>query len=152
MFRFWEPCITTYPLILFLSIKWRTRIHALNILRLIILDAPLASEMRAFVGDCLISALVGYSDSSWAVRNSSTMTFAAVMLRVVDADKNAGGKVKGRKMEVRRKISLFDKDFNILQLSNNTISGWKERNYSDRNFPQLPTFGISAALFDTRGD
>jgi len=80
--------------------EWRTRIHALNILRLVILDAPLASEMRRYVGDSLISALIGYSDSSWAVRNSATMAFAAVMLRVVDADKNAGGKVKGRKPEV----------------------------------------------------
>ncbi len=61
----------------------------MNILRLIILDAPLASEMREFVGDSIISALIGYKDSSWAIRNSATMTFAAAMLRVVDADKNA---------------------------------------------------------------
>eukprot|EP00554_Chaetoceros_debilis_P014698 CAMPEP_0194123918 /NCGR_PEP_ID=MMETSP0150-20130528/56526_1 /TAXON_ID=122233 /ORGANISM="Chaetoceros debilis, Strain MM31A-1" /LENGTH=2190 /DNA_ID=CAMNT_0038817389 /DNA_START=149 /DNA_END=6718 /DNA_ORIENTATION=- len=67
----------------------RSRIHAQNILRLIILDAPLANEMREFVGDSFISALIGYKDSSWAIRNSSTMTFAAAMLRVVDADKNA---------------------------------------------------------------
>ena len=58
-------------------------------MRLIILDAPLANEMREFVGDSIISALIGYKDSSWAIRNSSTMTFAAAMLRVVDADKNA---------------------------------------------------------------
>ena len=61
----------------------------MNILRLVILDAPLASEMRAFVGDSIISSLIGYKDSSWAIRNSATMCFAAAMLRVVDADKNA---------------------------------------------------------------
>lgn len=81
-------------------IKWRTRIHALNILRLVILDAPLSAEMKPFIGDSLISALIGYSDTSWAVRNSSTMTFSAIMLRVVDADKNAGGKMKGIRREV----------------------------------------------------
>ena len=69
--------------------KERSRIHALNILRLIILDAPLATEMREFVGDCIISSLIGYKDSSWGIRNSATMCFAAAMLRVVDADKNA---------------------------------------------------------------
>ena len=63
--------------------------HALNILRLIILDSPLATDMRPFIGDAIISALIGYKDTSWAVRNSATMTFAAAMLRVIDADKNA---------------------------------------------------------------
>ena len=67
----------------------RTRVHALNVLRLSILDAPLASEMRKFVGDGIVSALLGYNDESWAVRNSATMVFAAAMLRVIDADKNA---------------------------------------------------------------
>ena len=69
--------------------EWRSRVHALNILRLIILDAPLAVEMRQFVGDAIISALIGYRDTDWAVRNSATMTFSAAMLRVIDADKNA---------------------------------------------------------------
>ena len=49
----------------------------------------MATEMRRYVGDAIISALIGYDDSSWAVRNSATMTFAAAMLRAVDADKNA---------------------------------------------------------------
>ena len=86
------------------SYEWRTRIHALNVLRLVILDAPLAKDMRKFIGDSLVSALIGYSDESWVVRNSSTMAFAAVMLRVIDADKNAGGKVKG----IRPKVSKIE--------------------------------------------
>ena len=45
--------------------------------------------MRQFVGDAIISALIGYRDTDWAVRNSATMTFSAAMLRVIDADKNA---------------------------------------------------------------
>lgn len=56
---------------------------------MIILDAPLAGETREFIGDCVISSLIGYQDPSWAIRNSSTMCFAAIMLRVIDADKNA---------------------------------------------------------------
>ena len=67
----------------------RCRVHALNVLRMIILDAPLSSLISPFVGDCVISAILGYDDPSWAIRNSSTMVFAAAMLRVVDPDKNA---------------------------------------------------------------
>jgi Putative death-receptor fusion protein (DUF2428) len=67
----------------------RTRVHALNILRLIILDAPLSSEVLPLVGDAIIISIMGYLDSAWTIRNSSTMVFAAAMLRVVDADKNA---------------------------------------------------------------
>ncbi len=56
---------------------------------MIILDAPLASAVSPFIGDSIIASLLGYSDPSWAVRNSATMVFSAAMLRVVDADKNA---------------------------------------------------------------
>jgi hypothetical protein len=72
----------------------RCRVHALNILRMIILDAPLTSVISPFIGDGIISSIIGYNDSSWAIRNSSTMVFAAAMLRVVDADKNASNSDK----------------------------------------------------------
>jgi hypothetical protein len=61
----------------------------LNILRLVILDAPLSSAVRPFVGDAILSSILGYDDSTWGVRNSATMVFSAAMLRVVDSDKNA---------------------------------------------------------------
>lgn len=67
----------------------QSRIHALNVLRLIILDAPLSQEVFPVIGDAITVAIIGYTDSSWAVRNSSTMVFAAAMLRAIDADKNA---------------------------------------------------------------
>jgi HEAT repeat protein len=67
----------------------KSRVHALNVLRLIILDAPLASEVAPIVGDAIISAILGYDDSTWAVRNSATMVVAAAMLRTIDPDKNA---------------------------------------------------------------
>lgn len=63
--------------------------HSLNILRLLILDSPMASDTKKFIGDTIIAGLLGYEDDDWTVRNSSTMVFAAAMLRVVDANKNA---------------------------------------------------------------
>jgi hypothetical protein len=70
----------------------RMRVHALNILRSILLDAPLAKEVHPYAGIAIIASLLGYADAEWSVRNSSTMVFAAAMLRSVDADKNATNK------------------------------------------------------------
>ena len=67
----------------------RTRVHALNVLRMIILDAPLSSEVHQFIGDCISISIIGYLDPLWGIRNSSSLVFAACLLRVVDADKNA---------------------------------------------------------------
>ncbi|KAG7354362.1 putative death-receptor fusion protein DUF2428 [Nitzschia inconspicua] len=72
----------------------RCRIHALNVLRMLILDAPLSKFVSCIAGDCIVSAILGYDDTSWSIRNSSTMVFAATMLRVVDADKNASNSDK----------------------------------------------------------
>jgi hypothetical protein len=69
-----------------------SRVHALNILRLIILDASLAAEVKPFAGSAIATSIVGYDDPNWAVRNSSTMVFASVMLRIVDPDKNANNR------------------------------------------------------------
>lgn len=50
--------------------------------------------MSKFVGDAVMSAIFGYDDESWAVRNSATMVLASALLRVVDADKNAASQVR----------------------------------------------------------
>ena len=67
----------------------RSRVHALNVLRMMILDAPLSKDMFPLVGDAFVSAIMGYVDTEWSIRNSAGMVFSACMLRVVDADKNA---------------------------------------------------------------
>ena len=79
-------------------VQIRTRVHALNILRLAILDAPLAPITNKLIGDAFISAVIGYSDPSWRVRSSATMVFAAAMLRV-DANKNASALPMDKKEE-----------------------------------------------------
>jgi Putative death-receptor fusion protein (DUF2428) len=82
----------------------RVRVHALNILRQILLDAPLSREVFPFAGATIVASIVGYVDSSWAVRNSSTMVFAAAMLRSVDADKNATGATSRKSVTI---VELF---------------------------------------------
>lgn len=45
--------------------------------------------MFPIVGDAIVSAIIGFVDPEWSVRNSGSMVFSAAMSRVVDADKNA---------------------------------------------------------------
>jgi Putative death-receptor fusion protein (DUF2428) len=67
----------------------QARVHALNVLRSCLLDSPIANEVFPFVGLAFIAAMIGFTDSEWSVRNSSTMVFAAAMLRAIDPDKNS---------------------------------------------------------------
>lgn len=70
------------------GVSIQMRVHALNVLRLILMDAPLSEVSMPMAGDAIISSIMGYLDSEWTIRNSSTMVFSAAMLRVVDSDKN----------------------------------------------------------------
>lgn len=64
------------------SFSWKTRVHALNILRACILDAPLSEYTTIFVGDAIISSMLGsdmdYGSSfdekekCWNIQNSSS--------------------------------------------------------------------------------
>ena len=74
------------------SFERRSRVHSLNVLRHLLLDAPLSQEIFPFVGLAIMSAVIGYTDNEWSVRNSSTLVFAAAMLRSIDSDKNATNK------------------------------------------------------------
>jgi hypothetical protein len=85
---------------LFIRLQPITRVHALNILRAAVLDAPLAEDVRPFMGDAIVSSILGYDDEDWAVRNSATMVFAASIVRVVDADKNASETTKSGGVKV----------------------------------------------------
>lgn len=72
----------------------RSRVHALNILKVVILDASLKTGIRRFIDDCLTSAFVGYSSLCWAVKNSATMMLSAVMLHAVDSHRNTDASIE----------------------------------------------------------
>lgn len=69
--------------------SWRACVHALNILKFILLDAALANDVLPYVAEAAMIAVLGFQDPNWAVRNSSMMVFSAVMQRAVDNKKNA---------------------------------------------------------------
>lgn len=82
--------------------------------RAAILDAPLSEDVRPFMGDAMAAAILGYDDEDWAVRNSSTMVFAACIVRIIDADKNASETTKTGGVKVilsSRALALYQLDF-----------------------------------------
>jgi Putative death-receptor fusion protein (DUF2428) len=67
----------------------QARVHAFNILQSCLLDSPIANKVFPYVGLAFISAMIGYTDSEWSVRNSSIVVFAAAMLCSIDTDQNS---------------------------------------------------------------
>ena len=72
---------------------WQLKVHALNILRAIFRDSCLAVEALPYVAPALQISIIGFAHSSWAVRNSSLITFGALLSKAVRAQvrSNVGG-------------------------------------------------------------
>ncbi len=61
---------------------WKARVHAINVLRMLIGDAKMPSDMQKFMTRSITVALEGFKDGMWAVRNSCLMLFAGILRRV----------------------------------------------------------------------
>uniref|UniRef100_T1J611 tRNA (32-2'-O)-methyltransferase regulator THADA n=1 Tax=Strigamia maritima TaxID=126957 RepID=T1J611_STRMM len=57
-------------------------VHALNILRVLYRDMHLGETVMPFVADGMKAAILGFKGKIWAVRNSSTLLFSALMTRI----------------------------------------------------------------------
>ena len=71
--------------------SWRICVHALNVVRMILIDAALSPDLDGFIAECTQLAVRGFQSRHWAVRNSSMMVFSSVVQRAVDNDKNESG-------------------------------------------------------------
>ncbi|EDO39110.1 predicted protein, partial [Nematostella vectensis] len=58
------------------------QVHSRNIIRALYRDTRLGEDVSPFVADGLIASISGFTSSSWAVRNSSTLLFSALVTRV----------------------------------------------------------------------
>ncbi|GFY54930.1 thyroid adenoma-associated protein homolog [Trichonephila inaurata madagascariensis] len=70
------------------------KVHALNILRALFRDACLSDILIPFVSEALKVSITGFKSQSWAVRNSSTLLFSALMTRIfgVISSQDEGGR------------------------------------------------------------
>jgi hypothetical protein len=68
---------------------WKLSVHALNVIRLILLDSSFGNDLDRFIGDMMVSIIRGFQSPIWSVRNSSMMCFSAIIQRIVSRkDKN----------------------------------------------------------------
>ncbi|CAM9221310.1 unnamed protein product [Ectocarpus fasciculatus] len=70
---------------------WKSTVHAMNVLRVVFVDATLADDVGPYVTEATMAAVCGFEHAVWAVRNSSMMLFASIMQRAVGGAKNAAG-------------------------------------------------------------
>uniref|UniRef100_A0AAG5DFX9 tRNA (32-2'-O)-methyltransferase regulator THADA n=1 Tax=Anopheles atroparvus TaxID=41427 RepID=A0AAG5DFX9_ANOAO len=60
----------------------QTRTHSLNILRSLFRSTDLGETVGEFISEGIMCAINGYEAESWSERNSSTLLFSALMVRV----------------------------------------------------------------------
>jgi hypothetical protein len=76
--------------------QWQLAVHALNVLRMLMLDAVFSSnnnsEYNHHLAETLSLAIHGFQSSAWAIRNSSMMVYAAAATKAIgSSDKNEKG-------------------------------------------------------------
>eukprot|EP01039_Chlorochromonas_danica_P006011 gene6011-6621_t len=67
---------------------WRLSVHALNVLRIIMLDSHFGPELDNFLSETFMCAVKGFRSEHWAIRNSSMMVFSATIQRSISREKN----------------------------------------------------------------
>ncbi|XP_053675421.1 thyroid adenoma-associated protein homolog [Anopheles nili] len=60
----------------------QTRTHSLNILRSLFRSTDLGEAVGEFIAEGIMCAINGYEAESWSERNSSTLLFSALMVRI----------------------------------------------------------------------
>ncbi len=70
------------------KISWRVSVHAMNVLKLILIDSTLGTDIDNYISDSLKMVVKGLGSPIWAVRNSSMMVFTSIIQSAVNNDKN----------------------------------------------------------------
>ncbi|XP_052893277.1 thyroid adenoma-associated protein homolog [Anopheles moucheti] len=96
------------------STSSQTRTHSLNILRSLFRSTDLGETVGEFVSEGIMCAVNGYEAESWSERNSSTLLFSALMVRVFGVQRtkdsenlNIRNKMTGRIFFLRYPV-LYD--------------------------------------------
>ncbi|XP_069359956.1 tRNA (32-2'-O)-methyltransferase regulator THADA isoform X2 [Maniola hyperantus] len=77
-----DLCITTLLRLARNSPRKETRCHCLNILRALYRNSQLDDIVGTYVGEGLMVALLGFESGTWIERNSATLLFSALMVRI----------------------------------------------------------------------
>uniref|UniRef100_A0A8C2TDP2 tRNA (32-2'-O)-methyltransferase regulator THADA n=1 Tax=Coturnix japonica TaxID=93934 RepID=A0A8C2TDP2_COTJA len=82
-------------------------VHALNILRALFRDARLGENIMPYVADGIQAAILGFMSPVWAVRNSSTLLFSALITRIFGVKRGKDENSKKNRMTGAEFFSRF---------------------------------------------
>ncbi|NXP47597.1 THADA protein, partial [Heliornis fulica] len=83
------------------------QVHALNILRALFRDTHLGENIMPYVADGVQAAIIGFMSPVWAVRNSSTLLFSALITRIFGVKRGKDENSKKNRMTGREFFSRF---------------------------------------------
>ncbi|KAM6432906.1 tRNA (32-2'-O)-methyltransferase regulator THADA [Rhynochetos jubatus] len=83
------------------------QVHALNILRALFRDTRLGENIIPYVADGIQVAILGFMSPVWAVRNSSTLLFSALITRIFGVKRGKDENSKKNRMTGREFFSRF---------------------------------------------
>nr|XP_009667198.1 PREDICTED: thyroid adenoma-associated protein isoform X2 [Struthio camelus australis] len=83
------------------------QVHALNILRALFRDTRLGENIMPYVADGIQAAVLGFMSPVWAVRNSCTLLFSALITRIFGVKRGKDENSKKNRMTGREFFSRF---------------------------------------------
>ncbi|NXM79296.1 THADA protein, partial [Serilophus lunatus] len=83
------------------------QVHALNILRALYRDTRLGENIMPYVADGIKASVLGFMSPVWAVRNSSTLLFSALITRIFGVKRGKDENSKKNRMTGREFFSRF---------------------------------------------
>uniref|UniRef100_A0A8C9L823 tRNA (32-2'-O)-methyltransferase regulator THADA n=1 Tax=Pavo cristatus TaxID=9049 RepID=A0A8C9L823_PAVCR len=106
------------------------QVHALNILRALFRDTRLGENIMPYVADGIQAAILGFMSPIWAVRNSSTLLFSALITRIFGVKRGKDENSKKNRMTgaefFSRFPSLYPFLFKQLEVVANTLNSEDE--------------------------
>ncbi|KAJ7341143.1 hypothetical protein JRQ81_004925 [Phrynocephalus forsythii] len=103
------------------------QVHALNILRALFRDNRLGENIIPYVADGVRAAILGFTSSVWAVRNSSTLLFSTLITRIFGVKRGKDENSKKNRMTGREFFTRFPDLYQFLlsqlELVASTVDG-----------------------------
>ncbi|CAD8201491.1 unnamed protein product [Paramecium pentaurelia] len=107
------------------------RIHALNVIRKLFMEAWLRQDLDQFIQEAYMLAIDGFSYDDWSVRNSSLMLFSALASRTL-------GKNTQNVEQIAQKLTLiefFNKSPQLVQYFQNKIKDYNDEQLYPSLYP-----------------
>eukprot|EP00074_Homo_sapiens_P057928 XP_006712130.1 thyroid adenoma-associated protein isoform X5 [Homo sapiens] len=109
------------------------QVHALNILRALFRDTRLGENIIPYVADGAKAAILGFTSPVWAVRNSSTLLFSALITRIFGVKRAKDEHSKTNRMTGREFFSRFPELYPFLLKQLETVANTVDSDMGEPN-------------------